>query len=47
MRELLACYNELSRMRSIAEHPLNPRLFLEDMAIRYARMLGSRGIADG
>lgn len=45
MSELVACYNELSRMRRIAEHPLNPRLFLEDMAIRYARML--RGLADG
>lgn len=34
---LIDCYNELLRIRAVAQHPLNPRLFLEDMLSRYAR----------
>ena len=34
---LIDCYNELVRIRAVAQHPLNPRLFLEDMLSRYAR----------
>lgn len=36
---LIRCYNELVRMRALASHPLNPRLFLEEMAARYLRSL--------
>lgn len=37
------CYNEFSRMRRVAQHPLNARLMLEDMLLRYVRALsGSR-----
>jgi DNA polymerase III subunit delta' len=37
------CYNELSRMRRVAQHPLNARLMIEDMLLRYVRTLtGSR-----
>lgn len=39
---LLDCYNELLRIRAVVQHPLNPRLFLEDMLSRYARALTSR-----
>jgi len=45
--DLFGCYNELSKMRAIAEHPLNPRLFLEDMLLRYARAVTAKGVADG
>lgn len=38
---LIRCYNDLVKMRAVANHPLNPRLFLEDMAARYLRALGS------
>ncbi|WP_018992356.1 DNA polymerase III subunit delta' [Aromatoleum toluclasticum] len=31
------CYNELARIRRVAQHPLNARLMLEDMLLRYAR----------
>lgn len=34
-----ACYNDLLRIRAVAKHPLNPQLFLEDMAARYLRVL--------
>lgn len=34
---LFGCYNELLRIKAVAQHPLNPRLFLEDMLSRYAR----------
>lgn len=34
---LIDCYNDLTRIRAVAQHPLNPRLFLEDMLSRYAR----------
>jgi DNA polymerase III subunit delta' len=36
---LIRCYNETIKMRALASHPLNPRLFLEDMAERYLRAL--------
>ena len=37
------CYNEFSRMRRVAQHPLNARLMIEDMLLRYVRALtGSR-----
>jgi DNA polymerase III subunit delta' len=38
---LIRCYNELVRMRALASHPLNPRLFLEEMAARYLRSLAN------
>lgn len=36
---LMACYNDLLRIRAVARHPLNAQLFLEDMATRYLRSL--------
>jgi DNA polymerase-3 subunit delta' len=37
------CYNEFARIRRVAQHPLNSRLMLEDMLLRYTRALsGSR-----
>ena len=36
---IMACYNELLRIRAVARHPLNPQLFLEDIAARYLRCL--------
>lgn len=39
---LIDCYNDLARIRAVAQHPLNPRLFLEDMLSRYARAALSR-----
>lgn len=33
----LGCYNEITQSRRVAQHPLNARLFLEDMLLRYAR----------
>jgi len=36
---LIRCYNDLVKMRALASHPLNPRLYLEDMAERYLRAL--------
>lgn len=38
---LIRCYNDLVRMRALASHPLNPRLFLEEMAARYLRSLAT------
>lgn len=35
---LFACYNDLQRARAVARHPLNSRLFLEDMLLRYQRV---------
>lgn len=32
-----ACYNEALALRRVARHPLNARLMLEDMLLRYAR----------
>jgi DNA polymerase III subunit delta' len=37
----LACYNELSQMQLVAEHPVNARLFLEDMLMRCARTVSA------
>lgn len=38
-----SCYNELAQIRRVAQHPLNLRLALEDMLVRYARAVtGSR-----
>lgn len=40
---LLHCYNQLQSARRLANHPLNPRLFLEDIAARYlAAFAGAR-----
>jgi DNA polymerase-3 subunit delta' len=36
---LLRCYNELMDIRAVCRHPLNTRLFLEDLAARYLRSL--------
>ena len=33
------CYNDFSRIRRVAQHPLNARLMLEDMLLRYVRVL--------
>ena len=33
----LACYNEINQIRRLAKHPLNLRLTLEDMLLRYVR----------
>ena len=38
------CYNELAQIRKVSRHPLNLRLVLEDMLMRYARATaGARG----
>ncbi len=37
INSLIDCYNDLLRIRAVAQHPLNARLFLEDMLSRYAR----------
>lgn len=38
------CYNEFAQIRRVAQHPLNMRLVLEDMLLRYARALtGAKG----
>jgi DNA polymerase-3 subunit delta' len=34
---MLAYYAELIKVRALASHPLNPRLFLDDIAARYLR----------
>lgn len=34
---VLNCYNEFARIRRVSHHPLNARLTLEDMLMRYAR----------
>jgi DNA polymerase-3 subunit delta' len=44
---LAACYNELLRIKGVAEHPLNPRLFLEDMLLKYGRAVATGGTIDG
>lgn len=44
---LIAAYlRRLARERSLAEHPLNPRLFMEDLLFGYVAMLEGRA-ADG
>ena len=35
----LSCYNELLAYRRVAQHPLNARLFLEDVLLRVARAM--------
>lgn len=35
---VIGCYNEFIRIRRVATHPLNLRLFLEDMLMRYAHV---------
>jgi DNA polymerase III subunit delta' len=41
-RSLIRYYRQLMRLRRIAEHPLNPRLFVEDLLIDYARLMPAR-----
>ncbi|MBI4986276.1 MAG: DNA polymerase III subunit delta' [Rhodocyclales bacterium] len=36
---ILGYYNELLKARMLASHPLNPRLFLDDIAARYLRAI--------
>ena len=36
---LIRCYNDLLKIRALASHPLNARLYLEDIAERYLRAL--------
>ncbi|MDD5249468.1 MAG: DNA polymerase III subunit delta' [Rhodocyclaceae bacterium] len=36
---ILGYYGELLRARALASHPLNPRLFLDDIAARYLRAI--------
>jgi DNA polymerase-3 subunit delta' len=47
---LLHCYNQAQTARPLANHPLNPRLFLEDLAARYLATFAApklpRGAAD-
>lgn len=40
LRRLLAYQRELAQRRAVAQHPLNPRLFLEELFMRY-RALGN------
>ncbi|MDB5888727.1 MAG: holB, partial [Rhodocyclales bacterium] len=40
----IACYNELLAYRRVAQHPLNARLFLEDVLLRVARGTGSKAV---
>ena len=37
------CYNDFARIRRVAQHPLNMRLMLEDMLLRYARVVSGAG----
>ncbi|QID17949.1 DNA polymerase III subunit delta' [Nitrogeniibacter mangrovi] len=37
--QLLDCYNDVVQIHRVASHPLNARLVLEDMLLRYARAL--------
>ncbi|WIM06311.1 MAG: DNA polymerase III subunit delta' [Candidatus Nitricoxidivorans perseverans] len=38
---LIRCYDEILRVRALASHPLNAKLFLEDIAARYLRALAT------
>jgi DNA polymerase III subunit delta' len=38
---LIRCYNDLMKFRALASHPLNPQLFLEDVAERYLRAVAA------
>jgi DNA polymerase-3 subunit delta' len=40
---LLSCYNSALEFKRACEHPLNARLFVEDMFVRYARAVASGG----
>lgn len=42
--QLLHCYNQLQTARPLATHPLNPRLFLEDLAARYLATFAARPV---
>lgn len=42
MAALFGCYNDLLRAGAMAHHPLNARLFLEDLLLRYARLFARR-----
>lgn len=39
LASMLSYYNDLLKARALASHPLNPRLFLEDIAARYLRAI--------
>lgn len=39
---LLACYNELLRIRMVSQHPLNAQLFLEDLAARFLMAIATK-----
>ncbi|MCB1886956.1 MAG: DNA polymerase III subunit delta' [Rhodocyclaceae bacterium] len=41
LAQLFDCYNQISQVRRSASHPLNMRLALEDMLLRYQRCLSS------
>ncbi len=41
---LFDCYNYLLRLKPYVEHPLNARLFIEDLLIRYTRALAGPGV---
>lgn len=38
---LFDCYNYLLKLKPYVEHPLNPRLFIEDLLIRYVRAVAT------
>jgi len=38
---LQGAYNTVTQMRRVASHPLNARLFLDDMLLRYARLVAA------
>ncbi len=40
--QLLDCYNEIGQIRRSASHPLNLRLAVEDMLLRYQRAISGR-----
>ena len=44
---LIRCYNDLVKMRGLASHPLNPRLYLEELAERYLRAISGGREARG
>lgn len=38
--QVTTCYNDIAAIRRVARHPLNARLVLEDMLLRYVRGMG-------
>ncbi len=38
--QVTTCYNDVTAIRRVARHPLNARLVLEDMLLRYVRGMG-------